>query len=99
MLVGEMERVSSQWIAFRSELAVYECGATCTYKWKSSQLQAMISNVSSECKKLGDGMRKVAAIKLSQSQLLTLSMSNSIAEKMHLLVGITAHLGVLSSTI
>ena len=85
-LVAEMERVSRRWITFRSELDEYKCGAT--YKRKSSQLQTMISNVSSECKNLGDSMLKVAGIKISQSQLLTLSMCTSIAEKTHLLAAL-----------
>ena len=43
-------------------------------------------------------MRKVAAVKILPSQLLTLGMSTSIAEKMRLLTSVTADLGVLKST-
>eukprot|EP00117_Sycon_ciliatum_P003425 scpid92790/ scgid3804/ len=82
-LLREMEAVSKRWLSFRSELGSYECGAQ--YKWKNSQLSNMIAAVSTDCRKFGDLLRRVAAIKIAPSQLLSPSMSATIAEKMQLL--------------
>ena len=45
----------------------------------------MVTNVSNEGEKLGDSLSKIAVINILQFQLLTLPMSTSIGEKMHLL--------------
>eukprot|EP00117_Sycon_ciliatum_P047644 scpid93516/ scgid3804/ len=73
-LLREMEAVSKRWLSFRSEL-----------EWKNSQLSNMIAAVSTDCRKFGDLLRRVAAIKIAPSQLLSPSMSATIAEKMQLL--------------
>ena len=93
--VRELEGVCKKWVTCRSELAVNNSGAQ--YKWTSSQLQSMIDSSNAECPKLAGYMQKVAAIKISASQLLTSAMSSSIAEKMQLLSSMAAHLPILGN--
>ena len=92
-LISKLSQVAKKWEEYSNELRFYNSSSM--YTWKQSLLSLEIKNVKDLAAVLAKALNEAASIKLSFSQILTSTGSQSMQRKQKALTDVTVQLCIL----